>query len=122
MEASQEAVCNRDVVMVRRGVHRETPRGPLVTLPVFRHGVSGLPLSKWILSIGMTRLWPLGSSGEDCTPNAAMAAPRPGDKILVLRPCWLDLVLSGEKTLEIRGKNLSAGTRRSQTSQDFPRN
>lgn len=27
----------------------------------------------------------------------------PGDKILVIRPYWLDLILAGEKTLEIRG-------------------
>ena len=26
-----------------------------------------------------------------------------GDKILVIRPYWLDLILPGEKTLEIRG-------------------
>ena len=38
-----------------------------------------------------------------------MAAPRPGDSILVLRPRWLELVLSGEKKLEIRSKKLSPG-------------
>ena len=38
-----------------------------------------------------------------------MAAPLPGDRILVLRPHWLNLILAGEKTLEIRGRNLSAG-------------
>ena len=27
----------------------------------------------------------------------------PGDRILIVKPCWLELVLSGEKTLEIRG-------------------
>ena len=37
-----------------------------------------------------------------------MAAPSPGDRILVLRPHWLNLILAGEKTLEIRGRNLSA--------------
>ena len=37
-----------------------------------------------------------------------MAAPLPGDRILVLRPHWLNLILAGEKTLEIRGRNLSA--------------
>ena len=36
-------------------------------------------------------------------------APQPGDRILVLRPHWLNLILSGEKTLEIRGRNLPAG-------------
>ena len=36
-------------------------------------------------------------------------APKPGDRILVLRACWLDLVLAGEKTLEIRSRKLSPG-------------
>ena len=36
--------------------------------------------------------------------------PQPGDRILVLRPHWLHLILSGEKTLEIRGCNLAAGS------------
>ena len=36
-------------------------------------------------------------------------APKPGDRILVLRACGLDLVLAGEKTLESRSKNLSPG-------------
>ena len=35
--------------------------------------------------------------------QAPMEAPMPGDKILVTRPYWLDLILAGEKTLEIRG-------------------
>ena len=39
-----------------------------------------------------------------------MAGALPGDRILVLRPHWLNLILAGEKTLEIRGRNLSAGT------------
>ena len=27
----------------------------------------------------------------------------PGDRILIVKPCWSDRILSGEKTLEIRG-------------------
>ena len=38
-----------------------------------------------------------------------MAAPLQGDRILVLRPHWLNLILAGEKTLEIRGRNLASG-------------
>ena len=30
-----------------------------------------------------------------------MAAP--GDRILIVKPCWINLILSGEKTLEVRG-------------------
>ena len=30
-----------------------------------------------------------------------MAAP--GDRILIVQPCWLQLILSGAKTMEIRG-------------------
>ena len=49
-----------------------------------------------------------------CVPMSAqivrqMARPTPGDRILVLRPHWLRLILSGEKTLEIRPRNLSPG-------------
>ena len=36
--------------------------------------------------------------------------PRDGDRILVLKRRWLDLILSGEKTLEIRSKNMKGGT------------
>ncbi len=38
-----------------------------------------------------------------------MQAPRRGDKILILRANWLNLILIGEKTLEIRGVAYSAG-------------
>ena len=36
-----------------------------------------------------------------------MTIPKPGDRILVVRPHWIRLILSGEKTLEIRSCNLS---------------
>ena len=39
----------------------------------------------------------------------ASMTPQLGDRILVLRPHWLNLILSGEKTLEIRGRTLPAG-------------
>ena len=35
--------------------------------------------------------------------------PQPGDRILVFRPHWLELILRREKRLEIRGRRLSAG-------------
>ena len=38
-----------------------------------------------------------------------MTRPKPGDRILVVRPHWIRLILSGEKTLEIRARNLSPG-------------
>ena len=41
-----------------------------------------------------------------------MAAPQPlqkGDRILVLKEPWLGMILSGEKTMEIRSKRLRAG-------------
>ena len=49
-----------------------------------------------------------------CVPISAqmerqMAKPKPGDRILVVRPHWIRLILSGEKTLEIRARNLSPG-------------
>ena len=33
-----------------------------------------------------------------------------GERILVLRRNWLDLILAGEKTIEVRGVRLNAGT------------
>ena len=38
-----------------------------------------------------------------------MAKPQQGDRILVLKPHWLEQILALKKTLEIRGRNLSAG-------------
>ena len=38
-----------------------------------------------------------------------MARPQRGDRILVFRAHWLNLVLDDEKDLEIRGRNLSSG-------------
>ena len=35
--------------------------------------------------------------------------PRPGERILVLRPEWLELILSGHKKMEIRGTRLREG-------------
>ena len=35
--------------------------------------------------------------------------PCNGDRILVLKRNWLDLVLSGDKTMELRGKRLKSG-------------
>ena len=38
-----------------------------------------------------------------------MGTPAPGDKILIVRPCWLQLILSGEKMMDIRGSALRPG-------------
>ena len=38
-----------------------------------------------------------------------MSRPAPGDRILVFKDRWLSLVLSGKKTLEIRGCALKPG-------------
>ena len=37
------------------------------------------------------------------------STPARGERILILREHWLELILSGEKTLEIRGKRLKQG-------------
>ena len=44
-------------------------------------------------------------------PALAHAMPKPvhGDRILVLKPHWLYQILSGKKTLEIRGRRLKPG-------------
>ena len=38
-----------------------------------------------------------------------MMMPRNGDRILVLKQKWLELVLAGDKTMEVRCKRLRAG-------------
>ena len=63
----------------------------------FFHAVHSAQFAQVIVIVGVPRKLP------------QMAAPSPGDRILVLRPHWLNLILEGEKTLEIRGRNLSAG-------------
>ena len=35
--------------------------------------------------------------------------PASGDRILIVRPCWLNLILSGAKTMEICGSPLRSG-------------
>ena len=35
--------------------------------------------------------------------------PTVGDRILILQPVWLDLILAGDKTMEIRGSSLRPG-------------
>jgi hypothetical protein len=35
--------------------------------------------------------------------------PAAGDRILILRPHWLQLILAGRKTLEVRGNRLRSG-------------
>ena len=41
--------------------------------------------------------------------SSEMEAPQPNDRILLLRQPWLELILAGQKTLEIRGRALSPG-------------
>ena len=38
-----------------------------------------------------------------------MDRPEPGDRILILKPYWLNLILSGQKSMEIRSRNLKPG-------------
>ena len=38
-----------------------------------------------------------------------MAQPQKGDKILVMKRYWMDLLLRGDKTLEIRNRRLKPG-------------
>ena len=35
--------------------------------------------------------------------------PRPGDRVLIFKPQWLQLILSGEKTLEVRAAPYKSG-------------
>ena len=42
-------------------------------------------------------------------PVIIMVMPRNGDRIIVLKQKWLELVLAGDKTMEVRCKRLRAG-------------
>ena len=50
-----------------------------------------------------------GALGPPRALNTGMSTPQDGDRILVFRPRWLNLLLDKEKDLEIRGRNLSSG-------------
>ena len=115
----QQLVILRKVnLSVVLGLHREAQGASLSALPVggltracfvfsplpldvckhtFFHAAHSAPLAQGTVIVGVPRNLP------------RMAGPLPGDRILVLRPHWLNLILAGEKTLEIRGRNLSAG-------------
>ena len=46
---------------------------------------------------------------KSTAPPTFGSTPIRGERILILREHWLELILSGEKTLEIRGKRLKQG-------------
>ena len=48
------------------------------------------------------------ASSSFCFAVSAME-PEIGDRVLILRPAWLDLILAGDKTMEIRGASLRPG-------------
>ena len=75
-------------------------------------------MESWLKQPAGARERMRNESRGECTvrqrARSAMAAksrprPKPNDKILVLKEAWLALILSGEKTLEIRGTPLHAG-------------
>ena len=47
------------------------------------------------------------------------SGPNAGDRILIYKPQWLELVLSGQKTLEVRGAAYKSGTYYLGTGGDF---
>ena len=46
---------------------------------------------------------------KSTAPPTFGSTPARGERILVLRQHWMNLILNGEKTLEIRGKQLKQG-------------
>ena len=58
-----------------------------------------------------------GSQITDCSnmaphlaPCLSALEPQAGDRILVFRPQWLSLVLSGQKKVEVRGAAYKSGS------------
>ena len=41
--------------------------------------------------------------------TSSASQPKPGDRILIFKPQWLQLVLSGQKTMEVRGAAYKSG-------------
>ena len=41
--------------------------------------------------------------------TSSASAPKPGDRILIFKQQWLQLVLSGQKTMECRGAAYKSG-------------
>ena len=116
----QQLVILRKVnLSVVLGLHREAQGASLSALPVggLTCGcIVSSPLPSDVCNHTLFSRIPLRTIGSKarslcgaphCFPW--MATPQRGDRILVLRPHWLNLILAGEKTLEIRGRNLSAG-------------
>ena len=93
------------------GVHREAQNYPLSAFPV--GGVTSA-MDTLLLYLPCVSIQFFAQSTACNLLKArslrASMTPQLGDRILVLRPHWLNLILSGEKTSEIRGRNLAAGS------------
>ena len=50
-----------------------------------------------------------GFSSMALALSPCASEPRKGDRILVFKPQWLSLVLSGQKTLDVRGTGYTSG-------------
>lgn len=61
----------------------------------------------------------ISSPSDSDDDEAAVARPRRGDSILVLRPEWLEKIFAGEKKLEIRFQCLQPGFRYIGTSSEI---
>ena len=44
-----------------------------------------------------------------CVRMSVQVMASPGDRILIVKPCWIDLIATGAKTLEVRGKAYRPG-------------
>jgi hypothetical protein len=71
-------------------------------------------LQSWLPQVGPVAPAPAAAAAVAAPPPpeadlAGAPAPEVGDRILVLKPKWLELILSGAKTLEIRGSRLQPG-------------
>ena len=100
------------------GVHREAQGASLSALPVGGLTRACFVFSHLPLDVCKHTLFhavhsaPLAQSKELVgAPHnlLRMATPQRGDRILVFRPHWLNLILDDEKDLEIRGRNLASG-------------
>ena len=95
----------------RRHKQREAMRALRAKRKELTEGSVVAPSPQLAVGMGQPSVPSAQDKGALGPPRAltGMATPQDGDRILVFRPRWLNLLLDKEKDLEIRGRNLSSG-------------
>ena len=100
-----------DQIESRRRKHREYMKAWRAKRKELTEGSVVAPSPQLAVAMGQPCVPSAQDKGALGPPRAltGMATPQDGDRILVFRPRWVNLLLDKEKDLEIRGRNLSSG-------------